>query len=982
MSASLSKCYLGMNKMTEYTLKPAVIPGPGWKELRNRWRQSATFQNHPSIFSITIACSLLVKNMKQKHKKNQISVLKSTYVMKKSTNVLNIKDHKCITIIYMTVFGTSRQVASRLYEVICLKSGCTVRLFDAERLSKEDIKREINMAHALLIVTSTAGSGEIPKSGNLLLNELMSDKAVNGGSSLMSSTKSNNGMSSTQMLAGKYFSVLGLGSKAYPLFCAAAEEVHTVLSTAGGIPLTTTLHKVDALENSELSIGKWIEEVVKSLGSKKIISASRMHDVLSNHRMLVQENSNSDINNLDEPLYNVHLIMTEDCAEPAVAIDTTCETATVASTTPIQNDTETETEKLTTNTSTTDSSIVESQGIYLKLQLPLKVGQSAYNVDPGDEVMIYATNNDTDVALAAAGLGFVGSKLDTYFDFKLSKSYTTEDSDTIVPPSKFPTPQTIRTALKRYVAVNDIISFSGITKLASLCPDDVKLQIASSTYDNYINCIEKKRVTWTTIFYCFPSLMGKVSLSMYFDMVPQLRARYYSVAGITHGCVSSLIESPIASPRSLQRTESSRLASTNSNTLSTTNIVSCKSTTNAVFLDILSTKLSYTVNNEVVYGFCSNWLCGLTEGDNIQIKIVRVPKFRLPYDIRSPIICVATGSGIAPIRAMWEERRLRLKDVPLGHKPGPFILLYGCRTESPNDWHFKNEMLQAKKDGIITDLRLALSRHSDSNNNDSSALINEFAVVNSKKIKYVQDIFNSDDNLKSLFLNNAKTQVIVCGGAKMAYSLENAICNMYQSSTARKQVALLKQQGRLKFSVFGSEMHPESNIETSIVDNSISNSNIANKVVQKTVVKENATRRPSLKLEVEELCLDIDMYKNELHNSGFSIHNSGAFRKTAKTNRFKNPTCVNFACDNIHSSSVLEVGVTDREIICDKDDAVFPLHDHSHTSCIHNSEEKDNSTKRRNFFRKLIENSLFFGGSNHGKGGSGGGAVSNLLGKS
>ena len=122
MSASLSKCYLGMNKMTEYTLKPAVIPGPGWKELRNRWRQSATFQNHPSIFSITIACSLLVKNMKQKHKKNQISVLKSTYVMKKSTNVLNIKDHKCITIIYILLLYYRKKfsaTSSSLHESWC-----------------------------------------------------------------------------------------------------------------------------------------------------------------------------------------------------------------------------------------------------------------------------------------------------------------------------------------------------------------------------------------------------------------------------------------------------------------------------------------------------------------------------------------------------------------------------------------------------------------------------------------------------------------------------------------------------------------------------------------------------------------------------------------------------------------------------------------------------------------------------------------------
>lgn len=61
-------------------------------------------------------------------------------------------------------------------------------------------------------------------------------------------------------------------------------------------------------------------------------------------------------------------------------------------------------------------------------------------------------------------------------------------------------------------------------------------------------------------------------------------------------------------------------------------------------------------------GICSNFLCDAAPGTEIQLSGPTGKLLLLPEDPATDVICVATGTGIAPFRAFW--RRHFFEDVP------------------------------------------------------------------------------------------------------------------------------------------------------------------------------------------------------------------------------------------------------------------------------------------------------------------------------
>ncbi|CAE6384175.1 unnamed protein product [Rhizoctonia solani] len=98
-------------------------------------------------------------------------------------------------------------------------------------------------------------------------------------------------------------------------------------------------------------------------------------------------------------------------------------------------------------------------------------------------------------------------------------------------------------------------------------------------------------------------------------------------------------------------------------------------------------------------GVCTSWLARLETGTVLNVGIKR-GTMHLPRDDRKPIILVGPGTGVAPMRAMIEERVTR--DATEN------TLYFGCRSATA-DHHFREEWEAYQKQSALT-YRVAASR--------------------------------------------------------------------------------------------------------------------------------------------------------------------------------------------------------------------------------------------------------------------------------
>ncbi|KAI0087697.1 riboflavin synthase domain-like protein [Irpex rosettiformis] len=80
-------------------------------------------------------------------------------------------------------------------------------------------------------------------------------------------------------------------------------------------------------------------------------------------------------------------------------------------------------------------------------------------------------------------------------------------------------------------------------------------------------------------------------------------------------------------------------------------------------------------------GVATTYLAGLQPGDKVEM-LIKKGFFTVPTDNNTPVICVGPGTGIAPARAIVEER------AALGTRDN--ILYQGCRSAT-KDQHYKDE---------------------------------------------------------------------------------------------------------------------------------------------------------------------------------------------------------------------------------------------------------------------------------------------------
>lgn len=130
---------------------------------------------------------------------------------------------------------------------------------------------------------------------------------------------------------------------------------------------------------------------------------------------------------------------------------------------------------------------------------------------------------------------------------------------------------------------------------------------------------------------------------------------------------------------------------------------------------------------------------------------VRPSTFRAPTNPSLPMIMIGPGTGIAPMRALLQDRAL-LMDA--GENVGPTILFFGCKRQD-QDFVYRDELQDYRDNGVLSELHLAFSREQ-------------------KHKVYVQHLIQQQGASMWELLQDRGAYVYVCGGASMGRDVQRA----------------------------------------------------------------------------------------------------------------------------------------------------------------------------------------------------------------
>ncbi|MGH0145570.1 UNVERIFIED_CONTAM: hypothetical protein FKN15_018663 [Acipenser sinensis] len=165
------------------------------------------------------------------------------------------------------------------------------------------------------------------------------------------------------------------------------------------------------------------------------------------------------------------------------------------------------------------------------------------------------------------------------------------------------------------------------------------------------------------------------------------------------------------------------------------------------------------------------------------------PSFHLPADDSAPCILVGPGTGIAPFRSFWQQRLYEIEHQ--GKKPKELVLVFGCR-QAEFDHIYKEEMEEAKCKGAFSGIYTAYSREEHSSK------------------MYVQDILREQLASKVFrTLCEQRGHMYVCGDVTMAKDVLDTVQEILSVhgemslDEAGEYLSKLRDQSRYHEDIFG-----------------------------------------------------------------------------------------------------------------------------------------------------------------------------------
>lgn len=180
--------------------------------------------------------------------------------------------------------------------------------------------------------------------------------------------------------------------------------------------------------------------------------------------------------------------------------------------------------------------------------------------------------------------------------------------------------------------------------------------------------------------------------------------------------------------------------------------------------------ISLTVKREN-QGLCSNYLCDLVAGDQVELVGPFGNTFLMPNDPNANILMICTGTGSAPFRGFTERRRRAMPGAN-----GEFVLYFGART--PGELPYAKQL--GKLPATLLTQNLVYSREEN------------------QAQEYVQDRIQQHESFIQKMLMDENTHVFICGVKGMEKGVDVALTEICEHNSVdwQSQKASMRDAGR------------------------------------------------------------------------------------------------------------------------------------------------------------------------------------------
>lgn len=373
---------------------------------------------------------------------------------------------------------------------------------------------------------------------------------------------------------------------------------------------------------------------------------------------------------------------------------------------------------------------------------------------PGDVLTIYPKNFPTDVDQFISIMNWT-SMADRRIKFTPSSSSVSPTARLPVPTFTYSTTTTLRELLTNHLDIISIPRRSFFTKLAHYTSDETHrdrlLEFTDPEYiDELFDYTTRPRRSILEVLQEFESV--KIPWQRVCSVIPTLRGRQFSIA-------SAMTEVPSPTDTSGTHTR----------------------------IELLIAIVKYkTVIKRIRQGVATRYIASLAPGQQFTVTLSRGGLGVTQNELNRPVVMIGPGTGVAPMRALIQQRmywrqQAHTPDTPTAND----LLFFGCRN-AESDYFFKDEWKEYIDTGVPLEVFAAFSR-------------------DQKQKVYVQDLVRQQSGKVYDAVVSKSGIIYICGSSgRMPQAVREALIEGFQEhgelsrEDAEAYLVALEKSGRYR----------------------------------------------------------------------------------------------------------------------------------------------------------------------------------------